>query len=71
MREAQEAWTIITGYLYDTTLDDAITTTLQGNISIESLMSSNRYSRKFIEGSTAKKSIKKLAARLYETSPRY
>jgi len=46
----KRAWTILTGYLYDTTLDDAITTTLKGNISIESLMFSNRYSRKFSEG---------------------
>jgi 2,2-dialkylglycine decarboxylase (pyruvate) len=52
-------------------LDASIATAVKGEVSLASLLPSNPYSRKFIEGMSASKSLKKLATRLYDTSPRY
>jgi len=54
-----------------TVLDESIATALKGGVTIDSLISSNSYSRSFIEGISGKRSLKRIAARLYETSPKY
>ena len=51
-------------------LDESIGTALKGDVALDSLMPSNRYSRSFVERLRGKKTLKRLAARLYETSPR-
>src|SRR5579863_4927463 len=52
-------------------LDESIAQALNGSVSIDDLMPSNPYSRAFIERLSAKKTVKRLASLLYETSPRY
>jgi 2,2-dialkylglycine decarboxylase (pyruvate) len=52
-------------------LDDAISTALKGDVSLDSLLPSNPYSRQFIAGLSARKTLKKVVSRLYDTSPRY
>lgn len=52
-------------------LDDAIATALKGDVTIESLMPTNCYSRAFVERLGKKKSLKQIATWLYETSPKY
>jgi 2,2-dialkylglycine decarboxylase (pyruvate) len=52
-------------------LDDSIRTALQGNVTLESLLPSNPYSRRLAERMQQKRSLKQIAARLYETSPKY
>jgi 2,2-dialkylglycine decarboxylase (pyruvate) len=52
-------------------LDESIPRALKGDTSIEDLLPSNPYSRAFIEKLSGKKTLKKLASILYETSPRY
>jgi 2,2-dialkylglycine decarboxylase (pyruvate) len=52
-------------------LDESIAQALSGNAAIEDLLPSNPYSRAFIEKLSGKKTLKRLASLLYETSPRY
>lgn len=52
-------------------LDESIAQALKGDTSIDSLLPSNPYSRAFIEKLTGKKTLKRLASLLYDTSPRY
>jgi 2,2-dialkylglycine decarboxylase (pyruvate) len=52
-------------------LDESIATALKGDVTIDTLICSNRFSRKFIEGISDNKSLKRIASRLYETSPKY
>jgi len=52
-------------------LDESIALALEGNVTLESLMPINRYSRTFVERLRVKKTIKRLASRLYQTSPKY
>lgn len=54
-----------------TALDESIARGLSGDTSIEDLLPRNHYSRSFIEKLRSKKSLKRLASRLYETSPKY
>jgi len=51
-------------------LDESIATALNGDVTLDSLMPSNRYSRSFVERLRGKKTLKRLASHLYETSPR-
>ena len=52
-------------------LDESIATALGGNVHLDSLLPSNPYSRKFIQGTRARKTLRRVASRLYETSPQY
>ncbi len=52
-------------------LDESIATALRGDVTMDSLLPSNRYSRSFVERLRGKKTIKRIASRLYETSPKY
>jgi 2,2-dialkylglycine decarboxylase (pyruvate) len=52
-------------------LDESIALALEGEVTIESLMPTNRFSRMFVERLRDKKTIKRIASRLYETSPKY
>lgn len=52
-------------------LDEALTTALRGNISLDSLLPSNRYSRSFAERLTGQNALRRFATRLFETSPKY
>jgi 2,2-dialkylglycine decarboxylase (pyruvate) len=52
-------------------LDESIATAIEGNVSIESVMPGNPFSRKFIESTRARKTFKRVATRLFETSPQY
>jgi hypothetical protein len=52
-------------------LDDSIRTALQGKVTMESLLPSNPYSRRLAERMQQKRSLKQVATRLYETSPKY
>lgn len=52
-------------------LDGAITEALRGETQIEDLLPKNPYSRAFIEKLSGRKTLKRLASVLYETSPRY
>jgi len=52
-------------------LDNAISAALSGTVSLDSLLPANPYSRKFIAGLSARKTVKRLLSRLYDTSPRH
>lgn len=52
-------------------LDDAITTALRGHVTLDSLLPANAYSRKFIAGLSGKQTLKRVASRLYQTSPKH
>jgi 2,2-dialkylglycine decarboxylase (pyruvate) len=52
-------------------LDESIAAALGGKVTLDSLLPSNPYSRKFIQGTSARKTLKRVASRLYETSPQY
>ncbi len=52
-------------------IDESITEALAGKTAVEDLLPSNSYSRAFIEKLSGKKTLKRLASLLYETSPRY
>jgi 2,2-dialkylglycine decarboxylase (pyruvate) len=52
-------------------LDESIAIALKGDTSVGSLMPANRFSRALAERLQSKKSLKQMATRLYETSPRY
>ncbi len=52
-------------------LDEAIAKAVKGNVTMDSLMPSNRYSHSFVERLQAKKTLRRIASRLYETSPKY
>lgn len=52
-------------------LDESFAQALSGSASLEELLPSNPYSRAFIEKLSGKKTVKRLASLLYETSPRY
>ena len=54
-----------------TALDESIAIALAGKTTMDSVMPSNPYSRKFIQGTSARKSLKRVATRLFETSPQY
>jgi hypothetical protein len=54
-----------------TVLDESIALALEGNVTMKSLMPMNRFSRTFVERLRDKKTIKRIASRLYETSPKY
>ena len=54
-----------------TVLDESISAALKGDVTLESLMPCNRYSRSFVERSRARKTLGGIASRLYETSPKY
>lgn len=51
-------------------LDQAISTALKGDVSLERVLASNPYSRSFIERLRGKKTLRNIASRLYETSPK-
>jgi 4-aminobutyrate aminotransferase len=51
-------------------LDYAISTALKGNISVDGLLASNPYSRSFIERLRGRKTLRNIASRVYETSPK-
>ena len=52
-------------------LDESIRDVLRGKISLSSLLASNPYSRNFIEQLNGKKTLKRIASRLYQTSPQH
>jgi 2,2-dialkylglycine decarboxylase (pyruvate) len=52
-------------------LDDSIDTALRGEVTIDSVMPSNRYTHSFVERLRDQKTLRRIASRLYETSPRY
>jgi len=52
-------------------LDESIATALGGNVHLDSLLPGNPYSRKFIQNTRARKTLRRVASRLYETSPQY
>ena len=52
-------------------IDECISLALEGKTTIEGLLPSNPYSRSFIQKLSGKKTLKRLASLLYETSPRY
>lgn len=52
-------------------LDDAIKTALAGGASLDSVLASNPYSREFIAKLSRKRALRRMASRLYETSPKY
>jgi 2,2-dialkylglycine decarboxylase (pyruvate) len=54
-----------------TVLDESIAQALRGDTAIEDLLPSNPYSRAFIEKLSGKKTLKRIASLIYETSPRY
>lgn len=52
-------------------LDEAIGIALKGDIPLSRFLPSNRYSRDIVERQLQRGTFKRLAARLYETSPKY
>lgn len=52
-------------------LDEAFAAALGGEVTMDSFMPSNRYSRSLVERLRDKKTLKRIASRLYETSPKY
>jgi 4-aminobutyrate aminotransferase-like enzyme len=52
-------------------LDESIAAALEGKVSRDSVMPSNPYSRKFIQGTSVRKTFKRVATRFFETSPQY
>jgi hypothetical protein len=52
-------------------LDESFGIALKGDVTMESLMPSNRYSRPFVERMQGKRTLKQIASRLLETSPKY
>ncbi|HTM43266.1 MAG TPA: hypothetical protein VL177_20245, partial [Terriglobales bacterium] len=52
-------------------LDDAIKTALAGGASLDSVLATNPYSREFIEKLSRKRTLRRMASRLYESSPKY
>lgn len=53
------------------TLDESITEAVKGKTAIEDLLPTNPYSRAFIEKLSGKRSLKRMASVLFETSPKY
>jgi 2,2-dialkylglycine decarboxylase (pyruvate) len=51
-------------------LDEAITTALKRDTSVDRLLASNPYSRSFIERLRGRKTLRNIASRVYETSPK-
>lgn len=51
-------------------LDQAIDTALKGDVSVDGLLASNSYSRSFIERLRGRKTLRNIASRIYETSPK-
>jgi 2,2-dialkylglycine decarboxylase (pyruvate) len=51
-------------------LDEAIATAVRGDVSIDSLMPSNRYSHRLVERLRGKKTLRRAVSRLFETSPK-
>jgi len=54
-----------------TALDESIAEAMKGECSLEDLLPSNPYSRAFIEKLSGKRTIKRMASVLFETSPKY
>jgi len=52
-------------------LDESIETALKGDVTLDSLLPSNRYSRSLVGHLRGGGTFKRLASRLYETSPKY
>jgi 2,2-dialkylglycine decarboxylase (pyruvate) len=52
-------------------LDESFQTALAGGASLDSVLPTNPYSHAFIEKLTRKKTLRRVASRLYETSPKY
>ncbi|HVI09889.1 MAG TPA: aspartate aminotransferase family protein [Candidatus Binatia bacterium] len=52
-------------------LDQAIGSALKGDVDIDDLLATNRYSRAYIEKLSGRKTLGRVASLLYETSPRY
>lgn len=52
-------------------LDESIALALEGNVTMETLVPVNRFSRTFVERLRDRKTIKRIASRLYQTSPKY
>jgi 2,2-dialkylglycine decarboxylase (pyruvate) len=52
-------------------LDETIGRALKGEVKIKDFLPVNPYSRKFVEKLQNRKSLKRIAARLFETSPKY
>ncbi len=51
-------------------LDESIGIALRGDVTMDSLLPSNRYSRSFVERLRGKRTLKRVASRLFETSPK-
>ena len=52
-------------------LDDSIAAALRGDVALSSLQASNPYSRGFLEERSGKLTGRRIASRLYRTSPKY
>lgn len=52
-------------------LDESIATASRGDVTMDSLLPSNHYSRNFVEQLRGKKTLRRIASRLYETSPKH
>jgi 2,2-dialkylglycine decarboxylase (pyruvate) len=52
-------------------LDESLGIALKGDVTMDSLMPSNRYSRTVVERMQGKRTLKQIATRLLETSPKY
>jgi 2,2-dialkylglycine decarboxylase (pyruvate) len=52
-------------------LDESFGIALKGGVTMDSLMPSNRYSRAFVDRMRNKKTLRGIATRLFETSPKY
>jgi 2,2-dialkylglycine decarboxylase (pyruvate) len=52
-------------------LEESIDTALKGEVAMDSLIPSNRYSRSLVERLRGKRTLKRIASRLFETSPKH
>jgi len=52
-------------------LDEAIRLAVKGDVRLDSLLPINPYSRKFVETLVAKKTLRRVASRLYHSSPKH
>jgi len=52
-------------------LDESMNIALKGDVAMHRLMPSNHYSHSFVESLKSKRTLKRIASRLFETSPKY
>jgi 2,2-dialkylglycine decarboxylase (pyruvate) len=52
-------------------LDESISAALSGDVSLEALLAKNPYSKTLIEGLRGRNTFRRVATRLFETSPKY